>query len=56
MAQVNLTNPFPDRHAQHGRSVFLPHPDFHLRAQRTGALGVVVNRPIEMTWAPCSTA
>ena len=26
----------PDRHAQHGRSVFLPHADLHLRAQRSG--------------------
>jgi len=41
--------PFPDRHAQHGRSVFLRTLTFICEHNEQGALGVVVNRPIEMT-------
>jgi len=56
MAQVNLTNHFLIAMPNIGRSFLRAHPDAHLRAQRKGAVGVVVNRPIEMTLGACSSA
>ena len=41
--------PLPDRHAGDGGSELRAHADLRLRAQPEGALGIVVNKPTDMT-------
>jgi putative transcriptional regulator len=43
--------PFPDRHAQHGGSHFARTLTFICEHNERGALGIVVNRPIDVTLA-----